>query len=137
MYFEKLDMCVVVNSDDRPFAIPRSLIGVVGLNAALILNEIYTALTMGDSEIIEQDDRSWIRGSVAHWQRVYFPFWSVRTVERELAFLADGGFLMRREFAADFPGDRSFWYSVEPSEVAAASVRLAETLALMEGSNGW
>lgn len=102
---------------ESPMQVLPSLACAVGLNEALILQQIhYWAVTLGN----ERDGRRWVYNSYPQWQK-QFPFWSVNTVRRAIEGLERRGLLITSNYNTS-QIDRTKWYSVNYEALDALAV---------------
>ncbi len=70
--------------DEPPLQVLPSLAARVGLNEAIVLQQLHYWL--GKSKNV-RDDRRWVYNSIEDW-REQFPFWSGSTIRRTFTSLA-------------------------------------------------
>lgn len=100
--------------NESPLQVLPSLAVALGLNEALLLQQVHYWLTLTRHH---HDDRPWVYNTVDQWQ-AQFPFWSKRTIERVLASLEKGGYLLVAYYN-EHPWDRTKWYSIDYDAVEA------------------
>lgn len=100
--------------NESPLQVLPSLAVALGLNEALLLQQVHYWLTLSRHH---HDDRLWVYNTVDQWQE-QFPFWSKRTIERALASLEKGGYLLVGYYN-EHPWDRTKWYSIDYDAVEA------------------
>lgn len=110
--------------DDYPLVVLPKLAATIGLNEAIILQQVHYWLRKSRHEY---DGRTWIYNTLEDWQE-QFPFWSMSTIRRTLKSL-------REEFPGDkqrparaallltgnynkFPADRTIWYTIDYDALA-------------------
>jgi hypothetical protein len=96
---------------DRPLLVLPRLVAFVGLNEAIVLQQIRYWLA-DDLRPQVRDGRRWVYNTYEAWQERNFPFWSVATVKRTFASLEQQGLLSSANYNAD-RRDRTKWYTVE------------------------
>lgn len=100
--------------DESPLVIQPSLAAAIGLNEAIVLQQVHYWIQGGKSGK-EIDGVRWIYNSLSDWQD-QFPFWSESTIYRTLNnlearnLLKTGNFNQRR-------GDRTKWYTLAYDEI--------------------
>lgn len=94
--------------DEPPLQLLRSLAVVVGVNEALVLQQMHYLLARSGRVV---DGRRWIRNSLPAWQK-QFPFWSESTVKRIIAGLQASGYLLVRHDLNEAAVDRTNWYTI-------------------------
>lgn len=93
--------------DDYPIQVLPKLAVEVGLNEAIILQQIHYWLNTSKHH---HDGKNWIYNSYPEWQK-QFPFWSERTIKRTFGSLEKQNLLHVGNYnKAGF--DRTKWYSV-------------------------
>ena len=71
---------------ESPLLVLRSLAKKIGLNEAIVTQQLYWLLDQpGNGRTIE--GHRWIFNTYEEWRMAYFPFWSARTIERVFANL--------------------------------------------------
>ncbi|PTJ72051.1 replication protein [Staphylococcus hyicus] len=93
--------------DDYPIQVLPKLAEEIGLNEAIILQQIHYWL---NSSKHYHDGKKWVYNSYPEWQK-QFPFWSERTIKRTFGSLEKQNLLHVGNYnKAGF--DRTKWYSV-------------------------
>src|SRR5690625_1064682 len=93
--------------NERPLLIPPTLAKKIGLNEAIVLQQIHFWLSVSDHE---KDGRKWVYNSYDEWQK-QFPFWSKSTVIRIFNRLEEGGYVESANYNA-MTIDRTKWYTI-------------------------
>lgn len=93
--------------NENPLVIDRELASVIGLNEAIILQQMQYWIKKSTHEI---DDKTWIYNSVSQWME-QFPFWSESTINRTIRNLEEKGLLFTGNYNRD-RRDRTKWYSI-------------------------
>lgn len=76
--------------DERPLIVLPNLAEKIGLNEAIILQQLHYKALADSAEV--QDGRRWVRTTVDALG-LEFPFWSKSTIERALKALKDDGYI--------------------------------------------
>ena len=102
--------------DERPLLVPPSLASKIGLNEAIVLQQVHFLSSISDNEL---DGRKWVYNSYDDWQK-QFPFWSRPTIVRIFKRLEDAELIIagnhnKRAY------DRTKWYSVNYKKLAILS----------------
>ena len=97
-----------------PLQVLPSLAVVVGLNEAIVLQQIHYWMQRADTCI---NGHVWVYNSVAQWKQ-QFPFWSDDTIARALKSLRKSGVLVAEQLSKD-PRDRSLFYRIDYRKVQA------------------
>lgn len=98
--------------NEKPLLVLPSLAKVLGLNAAIIVQQIYYWLTINEGKGSNfEDGYYWTFNSIGRWQK-QFPFWSKKTIERALRKVEKSGIVVsgcynKRSF------DRTKWYRID------------------------
>jgi len=98
---------------DKPIMILPSLAQQIGLNEAIILQQIHYWLV---SSRHEKEGRKWVYNTYKDWQ-LQMPFWSERTVKRTIKSLEERGFLLSANFNR-LKMDKTKWYSIDYEKLA-------------------
>ena len=93
--------------DEHPLQVLPSLAVAVGLNEAIILQQIHYWLGTKSGEI-KEDGRRWVFNSYAEW-KCQFPFWSEDTIYRAVRSLERKKILLSRQEG----NDRRKWYTID------------------------
>lgn len=102
--------------DSQPLVVNKDLAAAIGLNEALVLQQIHYWL-----EINRQADKNsydgcyWTYNTIAEWQE-QFPFFSYDTVKRTLRKLRDAGLLLTGNYNRK-KMDRTIWYTIDYSRL--------------------
>ena len=97
--------------DDKPLVVSPRLAMVVGLNEAIVLQQVHYWTLL--NERTKKNCRGgfyWTYNTYAEWQE-QFPFWSVDTIKRIFKKLRDANLLVVERFNK-MPTDRTTWYRV-------------------------
>lgn len=97
-------MSVPLLIPEPPLQLLRSLAREIGLNEAIVLQQVYYR------ELQSED--GWVRRTYSEWSRHDFPFWNPRTIERIFTKLRERGLLIAEE-VGDVPTDRTLCYRVD------------------------
>lgn len=92
---------------DRPIMVLPSLAQKIGLNEAIVLQQIHYWLQTKPHEI---DGKLWTYNTLDEWQK-NFPFWSKRTIQRILKRLEQEG-LIKSEKINKHQYDQTKWYTI-------------------------
>ncbi|PCF64553.1 DnaD domain protein [Staphylococcus intermedius] len=93
--------------DDYPIQVLPKLAETIGLNEAIILQQIHYWLNNSNHQY---DDKKWIYNSYPEWQK-QFPFWSLMTIKRAIYSLEKQELLIVGNYnKAKF--DKTKWYSI-------------------------
>ncbi len=100
--------------DEPPLQVLPSLAVAIGLNEAIVLQQIHYWLQRSTNE---RDGRRWVYNSVKEWQE-QFPFFSNATLRRTLESLEKQGLIVTAKHnRAAF--DRTKWYAIDYAALAA------------------
>ncbi|UYL93785.1 DNA replication initiation protein [Geobacillus phage vB_GthS_NIIg9.7] len=94
--------------DERPLVVLPTLAVKVGLNEAIILQQLHYWLK--DSKNV-RDGYTWVYNSYEDWHE-QFPFWSVRTIKRIITGLENKGIIVSGCFNK-MKADRTKWYRID------------------------
>lgn len=102
--------------NERPLLIPPTLATKIGLNEAIVLQQVHFWLSVSDHE---KDGRKWVFNTYDDWQK-QFPFWSKPTIVRIFKSLKDADLILvdnynKRSY------DRTSWYTVNYDALAKLS----------------
>ena len=100
--------------NEPPLQVLPSLAVVIGLNEAIVLQQIHYWMQRSDTRI---DGHVWVYNSVIQWKQ-QFPFWSDDTIARALKSLRKSGVLVAEQLSKD-PRDRSLFYRIDYRKVQA------------------
>jgi len=95
---------------ERPLIVLPQLACAVGLNEAIVLQQLHYWLVEGGTE---HEGRRWVYNSYEQWQVDNFPFWSLPTIRRVFGNLERDGLISSRvEYDRRFQGSRRKWYTI-------------------------
>jgi hypothetical protein len=98
--------------DEYPILVLPSLAVAVGLNEAIILQQIHYWLRTSPHE---RDGKLWVYNSITEWNE-QFPWWSPATIKRALNKLRQTGIVETAEYNKD-PRDKTLWYTINYEEL--------------------
>ena len=93
--------------NERPLLIPPTLATKIGLNEAIVLQQVHFWLSVSDHE---KDGRKWVFNTYDDWQK-QFPFWSKPTIVRIFKSLKDANLIITGNYNK-MVIDRTIWYSI-------------------------
>src|SRR5690625_929921 len=94
--------------DEYPLLVLPSLAKEIGLNEALVLQQIQYWL---GKKLNYEDGRYWVYNTYEGWAE-QFPFWSVSTIRRILGKLEKDGLVISGNYNK-MGADRTKWYSID------------------------
>jgi hypothetical protein len=99
--------------DEQPIVVDRTLAKLLGLNEAIILQQIHYWLKINEKKKQNfYDGRYWTYNSAKEWQENDFAFWSLKTIQRTFSNLEDQNILIVGNYNPD-RRDRTKWYSID------------------------
>ena len=93
---------------DKPIMILPTLAQKIGLNEAIILQQIHYWLVSSQHE---KEGRKWVYNTYKEWQ-LQMPFWSESTIKRTIKSLEDQGYLLSANYNR-LKMDKTKWYSID------------------------
>lgn len=107
--------------DDYPIQVLPKLAVEIGLNEAIILQQIHYWLNQSKHFY---DDKKWIYNTYEDWNE-QFPFWSVMTIRRTITSLEKQNLIISANYnKAGF--DKTRWYSIDYEEVESVNRRCVQ-----------
>jgi hypothetical protein len=103
--------------------VPVELAARIGVDDALLLQQIHYWLTLGGHE---RDGHRWIYNSYSEWT-VQFPFWNKDKVRRVVERLRRRGLLLTASYN-HHAYDRTLWYTIDYTAVAALGLPMPDPL---------
>ena len=94
--------------NEPPIQLLPSLAAAIGLNEAIVLQQLHYWLTNKNSGI-ERDGYRWIYNTYEEWQENNFPFWSERTIARTFLSLEDQGLVIAERLEARSHDQRKYY----------------------------
>lgn len=113
----------------RTLLLLPSLVGMVGLNEAIVLQQVRYRLG-DDLQPRVRDGCRWARDPLERWRERDFPFWEIDTLRRAFQSLDARGLLLSAQFDRHLR-DRTKWYTIN---FAALALREREYRAAQAGS---
>lgn len=101
---------------ERPLQVLPKLAEKIGLNEAIILQQVHYWLNTSGKKI---DGRNWIYNSYADWEE-QFPFWSISTIRRTITSLENQNLLIHGNYNK-MKFDNTKWYTINYDEVNSLS----------------
>ena len=102
-------------TDDQPLLVSPTLATAIGLNEALVLQQLHYWLSRGRAGV-EHNGVRWVYNSYEGW-REQFPFWSRRTIQRTFLSLEEQGVLIARQMS-ERATDRRKYYRIDQARLA-------------------
>lgn len=99
--------------DEQPLLVMPQLAKEIGLNEAIILQQIHYWIKSPKSGVIINDEK-WVYNSVVQWNE-QFPFWSANTIRRALNNLREKGYLIAEKLSKD-ARDNTLYYRIDYSK---------------------
>lgn len=96
--------------DEYPLIILPSLAKRVGLNKAVVLQQVHYRLQTWEGKTHE--GRKWVYNSYPEWQKKDFPFWSLITIKRTFLSLEQDGLLISAKLN-HIKQDQTKWYTID------------------------
>lgn len=109
---------------DRPLSVSPELAAVVGLNEAIVLQQLQYWLKKSRHE---HDGRRWVYNTFEEWQ-CQFPFWTGKTLQRIMGNLVRDKLVIVRRFNKQ-NWDRTNWYAIDYDKVHALDAKGQQILA--------
>lgn len=99
--------------NEEPITINRLSANVLGLNEAIVVQQIHYWLTINEKAKINiYDDKVWTYNTYDVWQKENFTFWSVRTLKSIFKKLEDKGILIKDNYNKK-KYDRTLWITLD------------------------
>ena len=103
--------------DEQPIVANKALARALGLNEALVLQQInYWIEINKKSGKNYHDEKYWTYNSIRAWQENDFDYMSVDTVKRTFAKLEKAGYLLVGNYNKD-PRDKTKWYTINDEKL--------------------
>jgi hypothetical protein len=102
--------------DEHPLQVLPSLACTIGLNEAIVLQQIHYWLKAYEHKHIGdhfKDGRWWVYNSYEQWKTDNFPFFSVATIKRTVLKLEEIHLLVSSSKYNQKSSDRTKWYSID------------------------
>ena len=95
--------------DDQPLQVLPSLAEAIGLNEALILQQIHWLLLRSKKEF---KGKHWVFNTYEEWQEKHFRFFSVSTIRRTINHLEELNLLISSTEFNQMKVDKTKWYTI-------------------------
>lgn len=114
-----------------PLQVIPSLAVEVGLNEAIILQQLHFRLLISENE---RDGHKWVYKTYDEWRVGEFPFWSVDTIKRAMRRLEEKGYIIATSSYNRMKMDKTKWYRInyEHLQVLTMQDDLSATAKLAE-----
>jgi len=111
--------------DEEPLLVLPRLAAAIGLNAAIVLQQV--RYWLGDKRRPQvRDGERWVYNTYAQWQE-QFPFWSRATIKKTFRELEERGLLRASQRYNRAPTDRTKWYTIDFPRLLALDAALGTT----------
>lgn len=101
---------------ESPLTFQPSLAVAIGLNEAIVLQQIHYWIANTKNKGYEQDGFKWVYNTYAEWKETNFPFWSENTVQRTFASLEEKGLVISIQ-PMKSKYDRTKYYRIDYSKL--------------------
>lgn len=99
--------------DEQPLVIDRTLAKTIGLNEAIVLQQVHYWITINKKANKNfHEGKYWTYNSLSDWHKKNFDFWSFDTVKRTFSKLVKAKLLITGNFNKD-KRDRTLWYTID------------------------
>lgn len=105
--------------DDQPLQVLPALAVTIGLNEAIILQQLHYKLRL---ERHRHEGVSWVYYTYEQWQQQEFPFWSADTIKRAIHALEAQGFILSTMRFNRSPLDKTKWYTISYERLQSLTV---------------
>lgn len=112
--------------DEPTMSIIPSLAKAIGLNEAIVLQQLHYWIKNGNVKGEQRDGSKWVYNTYIEWQK-NFPFWNIRTIQRIFARLGDLGLVKSAQFRTGMY-DHTKFYTID-------YMKLNEYAETVEGTN--
>ena len=97
---------------ESPLTFQPSLAVAIGINEAIVLQQIHYWINNVKNKGYEQDGYKWVYNTYAEWKETNFPFWSENTIQRIFANLEEMGLVVSIQ-PMKGKYDRTKYYRIE------------------------
>lgn len=97
---------------ESPLTFQPSLAVAIGINEAIVLQQIHYWIKNTKNKGYEQDGYKWVYNTYAEWKESNFPFWSENTIQRTFASLEEKGLVVSIQ-PMKGKYDRTKYYRIE------------------------
>lgn len=97
--------------DEPTLQVLPSLAVAIGLNEAILLQQLHFWMSSPRDHGVMHDGRRWIYNSLPQWHE-QLPFWSEDTIRRTFKSLTDKGLVLAEKLSSDFR-NRTNYYSID------------------------
>ena len=110
--------------DEQPLIVSRELAKLIGLNEAIVLQQIHYWLEINRKANKNlRDGRYWTYNSMKNWHEKDFSFWSHNTVQRIFTSLVNKGYLIFGNYNK-LKFDQTKWYSIDYEALETLSLSI-------------
>lgn len=111
--------------DESPLTVLPSLVKLVGLEKALVLQQVHYACQQPRSGKMLSDGKKYVWNTYEGWQTEYFPFWSTKNIQKHFLKLEADGYLISCQPRLKY-GDATKYYRVDEDFLADQTHSLPE-----------
>lgn len=104
--------------EESPLTFQPSLAVAIGINEAIVLQQVHYWINNPKNKGYEQDGYKWVYNTYAEWKETNFPFWSENTIQRTFASLEDMGLIVSIQ-PMKGKYDRTKYYRIEYTKLEA------------------
>jgi len=122
--------------DEQPLVISRELAKLIGLNEAIVLQQVHYWLEINrQANKNFRDGRYWTFNSMKNWHEDNFSFWSFDTVKRTFSSLEKRGYLVSGNYNRQ-SFDHTKWYSIDYESLETLNSSISAKCPNRLGQNG-
>lgn len=109
--------------DDQPLQVLPALAEAIGLNEALILQQIHWLLERSRNKV---EGKNWVYNTYEQWKSNHFRFFSLSTIRRAIDNLEKLGLLISTTKFNKMKVDKTKWYSIDYQALEALEITSAK-----------
>ncbi|NYE05731.1 hypothetical protein F4694_002506 [Bacillus niacini] len=113
--------------NEAPLVIVPSLAVKIGMNEAVVLQQIHYWLSISKRKI---EGKKWVYNTYEDWQK-QFPFWSISTIRRTFYSLEKSGIVISANWNA-LQLDKTKWYTIDYEQLLKIEKRCGPSTAQSE-----
>jgi hypothetical protein len=122
--------------DDQPIVVSKELAKLVGLNEAIVLQQVHYWLEINrKADKNFRDGKYWSYNSIKNWHEKDFPYWSYNTVKRTFSKLVKQDLLLVGNYNK-LPGDKTNWYTINEEAIDKLKSSKHKTTESVENTTG-
>jgi len=121
--------------NEPPLQVLPTLAEIVGLNEAIVIQQLHYLSNFPNFGVVINGNR-WIYFTYEQWREEYFPFWSVRTIQRTFQNLEENNYVIVAQLDKKSHDMRKY-YRLNYYQIGTIEIKLTQSTITSNCCNGY